>query len=79
MCLSQFHYNFASDYMLFPLREAVEMGSNYIHDLKRVCVYVAQDCAGEEFSSPFTNTTNDDLQYSCFLFEQVCSVATFNI
>ncbi|MPC97248.1 hypothetical protein E2C01_092552 [Portunus trituberculatus] len=28
-------------------REAIEMGSKYIADLKHVCVYVAQDCAGE--------------------------------
>ncbi|KAK3881551.1 hypothetical protein Pcinc_014023 [Petrolisthes cinctipes] len=26
-------------------KEAVEMGSKYVPDLKRVCVYVAQDCA----------------------------------
>ena len=28
-------------------REAIEMGSKYIPDLERVCVYVAQDCAGK--------------------------------
>lgn len=48
----------------FPLREAVEMGSKYIHDLKRVCVYVAQDCAGEAFSCPFTNTVQLLMTYS---------------
>lgn len=28
-------------------REAVEMGSKYIKDLQRICIYVAQDCAGK--------------------------------
>ncbi|XP_068248587.1 cysteine protease ATG4D-like [Palaemon carinicauda] len=29
----------------YIFKEAIEMGSKYIHDLQRVCVYVAQDCA----------------------------------
>lgn len=29
----------------YIFKEAIEMGSKYIPDLKRICVYVAQDCA----------------------------------